>query len=286
MSAMTNDISKKIAETLIKAGTTFPADRMNAYKHAIVNETNERAKWVLETILENAKVAEEEASPLCDDTGIPHVLIEIGKNRCLSGSVMTAIQEGIAAGLRAMPGRPMALMGDASQRLEQSGGIDDDPGAVLPAPFLVKSVCEDNVFRVHILLYGGGPSIRGQVKSVFHKHCMSVVMDEIVALASEAVSKLGCTPCTLSIGIGRSQFEATALMIEAQVYGKYDIQNDLEKEITSRVNATGCGPLGLGGEHSVLATFLKVGSLRASGVRIVSIRPDCCFEPRVATLEL
>ncbi len=77
-----------------------------------------------------------------------------------------------------------------------------------------------------------------------------------------------------------------AIVNEAQVYGKYDIQNDLEKEITSRVNAAGCGPLGLGGEHSVLATFLKVGSLRASGVRIVSIRPDCCFEPRVATLEL
>jgi len=75
---------------------------------------------------------------------------------------------------------------------------------------------------------------------------MSVVMDEIVALASEAVLKLGCTPCTLSIGIGRSQFEATALMIEAQVYGKYDIQNDLEKEITSRVNAAGLWTIGFG----------------------------------------
>jgi fumarate hydratase subunit alpha len=283
---MSKEISKKIAETLIKAGTTFRADQMDAYEKAIVSETNERAKWVLETILENAKVAQDTASPLCDDTGIPHVLIEIGKDRCLSGAVMAAIQEGIAAGLRAMPGRPMALRGDAIQRLEQSGGIDGDAGAVLPAPFLIKSADENDVLRVHILLYGGGPAIRGQVKSVFHKHCMSVVIDEIVTLASEGVSKLGCTPCTLSIGIGRSQFEATALMMEAQVYGKYDIQNDLEKEITSRVNAAGPGPLGLGGDHSVLATFLRVGSQRASGVRIVSIRPDCCFEPRVASLEL
>lgn len=68
--------------------------------------------------------------------------------------------------------------------------------------------------------------------------------------------------------------------------GRYDVQNDLEQEITRRVNETNIGPLGLRGRTSVLATFMKVGPQRASGVRIVCVRPACCFEPRIATIEL
>ncbi len=115
---------------------------------------------------------------------------------------------------------------------------------------------------------------------------MAVVTDEIVSWATEAVSKLGCTPCTLAIGVGRSQFEASSMMMEAQVYGKYSVQSDIEMEITRRVNGSNVGALGLGGNTTVLATFMKVGPQRASGVRIVSLRPCCCFEPRIASVDL
>jgi fumarate hydratase subunit alpha len=60
----------------------------------------------------------------------------------------------------------------------------------------------------------------------------------------------------------------------------------MEVEITRRVNAADIGPLGLHGKTSVLATFMKVGPQRASGVRIVCLRPCCCFEPRIATVDL
>lgn len=52
------------------------------------------------------------------------------------------------------------------------------------------------------------------------------------------------------------------------------------------MNDANIGPLGLGGRHSVLATFAKIGPQRASGVRIVALRPCCCFEPRRASVEL
>ena len=60
------------------------------------------------------------------------------------------------------------------------------------------------------------------------------------------------------------------------------VQNEYEKEITRRVNETNVGPLGLGGKVTVLETFMKIGPQRASGVRIVCLRPCCCFEPRKA----
>ena len=127
-----------------------------------------------------------------------------------------------------------------------------------------------------------GPVIRGITQRVFHKHSVGVVIDEIVNRAIPAVRQLGCSPCTLAIGIGRSQFEATSMMMEAMAKGDFSKQSDFEKQITERVNEANVGPLGLGGKHSVLATFAKIGPQRASGVRIVALRPCCCFEPRRA----
>ena len=222
---------------------------------------------------------------MCDDTGIPHLFLEIGPNHQVSGELLQQIQEGVAEGLRRLPGRPMAIMGNDNQRIDQSGGLNPDSGALAPSPILIRPV-EDDVLRLTILMLGGGPAIRGITQRVFHKHSVEVVMDEIVNRAIPAVSQLGCSPCTLAIGIGRSQFEATSLMMEAMVKGNYNIQTEFEKTITDRVNESNTGALGLGGKTSVLATFAKVGPQRASGVRIVALRPCCCFEPRRASVEL
>lgn len=274
-----------VSETLVNAGSTFREDKKEAYRQAIAKEDNKNAKWVLETILENAEVAEKNKSPLCDDTGIPHIVLEIGEDTAISGRVLDAIKEGISQGLRKLPGRPMGIMGDDSHRIDQSGGLDPDSAGVEPAPILIRK-CKENVIRLHIMMFGGGPAIRAKTYRVFHKHDTQVLLDEIVKWATEGVSQLGCSPCTLAIGIGRSHFEATSMMLQAQADGRYDVQSEMEKQITDRVNAADIGPLGLHGKTSVLATFMKVGPQRASGVRIVCVRPTCCFEPRIATVEL
>ena len=274
-----------VKNTLVSAGSTFREDKKNAYRRAIEKESNDKAKWVLETILENAEAAEKNRSPLCDDTGIPHLVLEVGEDRAVTGRLLDAIKEGVKQGLRTLPGRPMGIMGDDSHRIDQSGGLNPDSAGVEPAPILLRR-CEDDVIRLHILMFGGGPAIRGKTYRVFHKHNTQVVLDEIVSWATEAVAQLGCSPCTLAVGIGRSHFEAASMMLQAQADGCYDVQSDMEQEITRRVNEANIGALGLKGDVSVLATFLKVGPQRASGVRIVCVRPTCCFEPRIATVEL
>lgn len=282
---MNNDIIRKVKETLIKAGSSFTKDQTEVYERAIVNETNKQAQWVLSQTLENAKVACHRCSPLCDDTGIPHLYLEVGPNQVITGQLLEDIKEGVRQGLHELPGRPMAVKGNDIQRIEQSEGLFEDSAALESAPFVIRNIAEDEL-RLTVLMLGGGPAIRGITQSVFHKHSIQVVVDEIVRRASEGVKKLGCTPCTLAIGVGRSQYEATNMMMEAMVKGNFNVQSDLEKEITARVNDCEVGPLGLGGRTSVLATFLKVGPQRASGVRIVAIRPCCCVEPRRATVKL
>lgn len=279
-----DEVVNKVAQTLVTASSTFSQDKIEAYKIAIQRESNPQSKWVMEQIVENAMVAKKNRSPLCDDTGIPHLYLEVGKNRSVSGKDINAIYEGVRQGLRILPGRPMAIMGDDKQRIEQSGGLNPDPGGLAPAPIQIRTIDEDLV-RLYILMEGGGPAIRGKDYRIFHKHSLQTVVDEIISWATEAVAQLGCSPCTLAIGVGRSHYEAAAMMMEAQVHGSYKIQSDIERDITDSVNQANIGALGLGGDVSVIATFFKVGPQRASGVRIVCMRPCCCFEPRVSCVE-
>lgn len=278
-------IIEKVADCLVRAGSTFREDQKEAYRKAIADEDNSNACWVMRQVLDNALVAEERRSPLCDDTGIPHLFLEVGPNKAVTGVLLEEIKEGVRQGLRQLPGRPMAIKGDDYARIDQSGGLDEDSGALASSPILIKPV-EEDVFRLTVLMLGGGPAIRGITQRVFHKHSVDVVIEEIVNRAVPAVSQLGCSPCVLAVGIGRSQFEATSMMMEAMAKGNFNEQSDFEKRITDKVNEANIGPLGLGGKHSVLATFAKVGPQRASGVRIVALRPCCCFEPRRATVDL
>ncbi|HBA55611.1 MAG TPA: fumarate hydratase, partial [Syntrophorhabdus aromaticivorans] len=128
------DVTVKTAETLVKASTSFGEDQKEAYQRAHASESNEHAKWVLETILQNAEMAEKMQLPLCDDTGIPHVLLEIGDAAAVPAGFLKAVEDGIASGLRKLPGRPMAVRGGDLERLSQSRGLYEDSGALAMAP--------------------------------------------------------------------------------------------------------------------------------------------------------
>jgi fumarate hydratase subunit alpha len=282
---MAQEMIELVAQTLVQAGSTFRPDQKEAYRKAIAKESNKNTKWVMSQVLDNAEVAEKRLCPLCDDTGIPHIYLEVGKNRAVTGEMLEGIREGVRQGLRQLPGRPMAIKGDDNQRIDQSGGLDEDPAALDHAPIIIREYEEADKIKLTVLMLGGGPAIRGITLRIFHKHSVQVVVDEIVERAKTAVSQLGCSPCTLAVGIGRSQFEATAMMMDAMANGNYDQQTKFESEITRRVNEVGIGALGLGGDTSILATFAKIGPQRASGVRIVAIRPCCCIEPRRRSVE-
>lgn len=279
------DVVNLVATTLVTASSTFRSDKKDAYRTAIERESNPSAKWVMEKILENAKVAECQQSPLCDDTGIPHLLLELGVDRCIDNSLLDDINEGVAEGLRRLPGRPMAVRGLGEDRLGQTLGMYEDPAMLETAPLAIRKT-EEDVLRLHILMSGGGPEIRGRSYRVFHKHDAKNIENQIIEWAEEACAQLGCTPCTLAVGVGRSHYEATNLMLEAQVFGSYDLQTPFEQRITDTVNESYTGALGIGGDTTVLGTFVRIGPQRASGVRIVCLRPCCCFEPRVASIEL
>ena len=288
-------ISEEVSETIIKASTTLSEDKHKALKDAISREEDENAKWALEIILENYQVAEKNRFPLCDDTGIPHVIIEIGSKRQITGEMLNQIHEGIYDGLNNLPARPMAVKGNAVERIEQSQGLYEKPGMLRPASVLIDNANDESTYKrdisedtlnVHLLLEGGGPEIRSKTYRVYHQRSFDNVIGTACEWLESSLKMLGCTPSIPSIGIGRTHYEATSLLLKSIAYGSLDNQSSIEKEITERLNNTNIGPLGFGGRTTVLGTYLNIGNQRASGVRIVSIRPSCFVEPRVATIKL
>ena len=289
------DIVNEISKSIIKASTRLSDDKLKALKKAIDLETNENASWCLSQIFENYKVAENTGFPLCDDTGIPHAIIEIGENRQITGELLNQIHEGIALGLDNLPARPMAVKGDEIERIEQSQGLYESPGMLKPASILLDTINDESTYKrdispdtlnIHFLLEGGGPEIRAKTFRVYHQRSFDNVIGTAIDWLGESLKMLGCTPSIPSIGIGRTHFEATALMLKSIVYGNLDNQSEIEQLVTSKLNETGIGPLGFGGKTTVLGSYVNIGNQRASGVRIVSVRPSCFVEPRVATLKL
>ena len=280
-----HSVKTKVRDALIRASSELSESHVAALKRYCTSENCDRAKWVLKKVIENNTIAKERKVPLCDDTGIPHLIVETGRDRDLGPGFFHEIQEGIKCGLRKLPGRPMAVKGNEIVRVEQSQGLEEDPGEVLPAPILMLP-SNDNFVKIHLLMQGGGPEIRGKTYRVFHQHDFTVVIDEIIRWAIKRVRLLGCLPCSPAIGIGRTHYEASALMLLAMAQADFNSQTDIEKKITQKINDSGPGPLGLGGKTTALASFLKIGPQRASGVRIVCLRLCCMVEPRSASVIL
>lgn len=280
------DIVDKVSDSIIKASTNLSDDKRHALKLAIENETNENASWALTQILKNYEVAEKTKFPLCDDTGIPHVIIELGFEREITADLISQINQGIYQGLNKLPARPMAVKGSDIERIEQSKGLHDDSGLMKPASFLIDNVENPDTLNIHFLLQGGGPEIRAKTYRVYHKRSFDVVIGQAIEWLENSLKLLGCTPSIPSIGIGRTHYEASSLMLKSMIYGNLDNLSEEEMFVTHKLNQTNIGPLGFGGNTTVLGTFIKIGNQRASGVRIVSVRPSCFVEPRKATLRL
>jgi fumarate hydratase subunit alpha len=279
------NVVESVKNAVIEASTSFRDDQLGAYHDALEKEENPQARWVLEIMLENAQMAKKNKVPLCDDTGVPHVIVEIGRDTTLPPNFLGQIQEGIREGLLKLPGRPMAVQGDAVERIEQTQGLNNDPGKLVPPGFLVDSADFEGV-KIHVLMLGGGPEIRALTRSVFHKRDHRNLFKEVITWMRSEIPKLGCTPTVPAVGIGRTHFEASSLMLKAMAQRRLDQQSKLEIEITESLNRSGIGSLGLGGTITALGSMVLVGPQRASGVRIVCMRPCCSVEPRRSSVYL
>jgi fumarate hydratase subunit alpha len=240
-------ITKEIAEAVQNANFSLSEDLFEKFNQALKHEKSKLGKDVLKELIKNAQIAEDEKIPICQDTGIVVIFVEIGEDVLIEGDLNEAINFGIKIGYNE---------GFLRKSVVEDPFDRDNTGDNTPAVIYTERV-PGNKLNFKVLIKGAGSENMSKIK-MFNP---TATKDEIIEFIINTVRKAGanaCPPYILGIGIGGTFEKAAMLSKKALVSDK--MKNDqvkkFEQKILKEVNKTGIGPGGLGG--TVTALDIKV----------------------------
>lgn len=271
----TEDIVKNIKEMCIEANHYLSKDMDKALKDATVSEKSELGKKILNQLQENLKIADEEMIPICQDTGMAVIFLEVGQDVHFEGmAVEDAVNEGVRQGYtegylrKSVVGDPIIRENtkDNTPAVIHYSIVPGDKVIITMAP---KGFGSENMSRIFMLKPADGEE--GVKKSVI-----------------QAVKDAGpnaCPPMVVGVGLGGS-FEKAAFLAKKALTRNLDTPSDkphiakLEKELLEEINQLGIGPGGLGGSTTALGLNIETYPTHIAGMPLaVNI---CCHVNRHA----
>lgn len=267
------EITKNIKEMCIEANHFLSPDMAEAMKCAEKNEEAPLGKQILEQLQENLKIAGEDMIPICQDTGMAVVFLEIGQDVHLEGGALEdAVNEGVRQGYvegylrKSVVGDPLIRENtkDNTPAVLHTRIVDGDQVKIKVAP---KGFGSENMSRVFMLRPSEG--IEG-------------VKDAVLTAVKDAGPN-ACPPMVVGVGIGGT-FEKCALMAkealtrEVGSHSEIEYVKELEEELLTKINSLGIGPGGLGGTTTALAVNINTYPTHIAGLPVaVNI---CCHVNR------
>lgn len=257
-------IIKAVEEMCIKANYEMNYDLKKALNNALNIEESPLGREALEYMLENAQLAEEEHIPICQDTGMTVVFVELGQDLHITGgSLSDAINEGVRRGyvngyLR------KSIVRDPFDRI--------NTGDNTPAVIHYEIVPGEKI-KITVAPKGFGSENMGALKM-----CKPYEgLDGVKNFVLETVSKAGANPCPpiiVGVGVGGTMEKAAILAKKALLrpVGNKNSQERLaaiEDELLTKINALGIGPAGFGGRMSALAVNMEVFPTHIAGLPVV-----------------
>ena len=249
---------KQITETvskLFQEGCLYlPDDVLAAIKKARDTEESPVARDVLDKLIENTEVSKKEQIPLCQDTGAPVVMLELGQEAHIKGGNLDdCINEGVRQGYekgylrKSMVRQPFSARVNTKDNTPAIIHVDIVPGDKLKISVLPKGGGSENCSRLTVM-----PPAKGR----------QGIIDFVVNLVEESGSN-PCPPIVIGLGIGGTTDKTMALAKKALLRRVGEPNPDpevaeLEKEILKRVNNLGIGPMGYGGRTTALAVHAEV----------------------------
>jgi len=250
----TSEITSNIARLCQEINFSLPDDVIDALIHARKNEKSPTGQQILESLLENARIAAEEKIPLCQDTGTAVVFLEIGQDVHICGSdLITAINEGVRRGYSEGYLRKSMVSHPFSERIN----TNDNTPAVIHT-FIVPG----DKLKITVLPKGAGSENMTRLGMLTPAQGRQGIIDFVV----DAVDKAGgnpCPPIIVGVGIGGTA-EKTLLLSKIALLrhvGEPSPDEEtvqLEQELLKRINDLGIGPQGLGGRITALAVHVEV----------------------------
>ncbi|AGK61646.1 fumarase, class I alpha subunit [Archaeoglobus sulfaticallidus PM70-1] len=266
-----DDVVEAVYELFLKAETDLGEDVVEVIRKAYEKETNETARNNLSAILRNIDSARKLKVPMCQDTGIPIVFAEVGRELCIDFDLKQAIIDGVKKATSEIPMRPNAVHPLSRENPGNNVGfhvpqinIDLVDGDTLKLAVMPKGAGSENVSALRMLL----PS---QIKEI---------PKFIIDVVKNAMGK-PCPPVFLGVGIG-STFDGCAKLAKKALLRDARKMTDVEQKITEMANRLGIGPMGLGGDTTVLGTFIEIGYCHTASLP-VAVNVQCWANRRAVT---
>ena len=272
-------IRDAVKELCIETNIVADPDVIGAMERALEEEESEVAREVLRTLLENARIAKRERLPICQDTGMAVVFLDIGQDvHLVGGDLVEAVNEGVRAGYAEGYLRK-SIVGHPIRR----GNTKDNTPAVVHT----RIVPGDRV-TVTVAPKGFGSENMSFVGMLKPTQGYDGVREFVVGCVRKAGGN-PCPPIIVGVGVGGT-FEKAALMAKRSLTRKLGERNrkddvaKLEGEILEEVNKTGIGPQGLGGKTTALAVHIEDFPTHIAGMPVaVNI---CCHAYRHGSREI
>ena len=256
-------ITDAVERLCIEANTHLPDDVKRAIEACRACEDGDIAVGVLNNIMENYQIADRECVPICQDTGMACVFLEIGQDVHLTGGdLREAVDEGVRRGYTNGFLRK-SVVRDPVRR----GNTGDNTPAVLYTEIVPGE-------QVQITLAPKG--FGSENMSALKMFTPSATKDDIVNFVVDTVSKAGSNPCppiTVGVGIG-GDFELSALLAKKALCRDLKIRNpkplyaDMESEMLERINKLGIGPQGFGGTVTALYVNIEQHPTHIAGLPV------------------
>ena len=245
-------VTDVVAKLCIDANYNIPQDVLEKLKFSCENEESPVAKEILTQIIENDILAKETKVPMCQDTGLTVVFLEIGRDVYLNGDIYEAVQEGVRIGYKDGYLRK-SMVKDPFNRV--------NTGDNTPAIIHTKLVEGDKV-KIIIAPKGGGSENMSTVTMMKPSDGLKGVKEFILNFIDKAGGN-PCPPIVVGVGIGGNLEKSALLAKEALLRDVSDVNSDenlrtLEEELLRDINKLGIGPMGLGGRTTALAVKVKV----------------------------
>jgi fumarate hydratase subunit alpha len=240
------DIVQATVSAIQKAETVLPEDVVASLEKAEQEESSEVAQSHLKAILKNIEIARRHTVPICQDTGIIILIVEIGRKLPPLPDLENALAEGVRKATVEVPLRPNVVH---PLTRENSG---DNTGNGLPD--IKYSFNDSDKIRITAVPKGAGSENMSILKMLNPSE-----VDSIDQLVLETVMNAGgkpCPPVILGIGIGGS-FDKAALLAKIALLGRVDNMDQQELNLLEKINRLGVGPMGTGGDTTALAVHIN-----------------------------
>ncbi|ENJ9654417.1 fumarate hydratase [Clostridium botulinum] len=264
-----NTIKKVVKKLCIEANYYLPKDVNDKIVQCREEETWNIAKEVLQTIEENIHIAKEENIPLCQDTGMACIFIEIGQDvHIIGGSLQDAINEGIAEGYKEGYLRKSVV----SDPIERINTGDNTPAAIY------YNIVQGDRIKITVAPKGFGSENMSKIAMLKPADGLEGIKNFVLDVVKEAGPN-PCPPIVVGVGIGGT-FDKCAYLSKKALLRPIDSRNKnkfykgLEEELLEKINSLGIGPQGFGGKTTALAVNIETFPTHIAGLP-VAVNVSC-----------